>query len=109
MRSHSSTAQRTYLESTAIECSLAIFDGAQEPVFTLVLIESGDGGIGDSDVDQSQQDQQQTFPKIGDWVRRCPSCSDTPQIIRSFLDPGGGKTVRLMECKCGERIWSGEN
>ncbi|MCA6104366.1 MULTISPECIES: hypothetical protein [Bradyrhizobium] len=40
------------------------------------------------------------------WQQQCPRCSDIPELVRAFLDPVGGKTVRLMECKCGERIWS---
>jgi hypothetical protein len=36
---------------------------------------------------------------------RCPTCAAFPQLARSFLDPRTGRTIRLFECRCGERIW----
>jgi hypothetical protein len=38
-------------------------------------------------------------------ARRCSACAAFPPLARSFLDPVSGKTVRLYECQCGERIW----
>jgi hypothetical protein len=63
-------------------------------------------GDGDLAVEQGRQDQQQAPPPVAEWIKRCPTCEGIPQKVRSFLDPIGGKTIRLMECKCGERIWS---
>jgi formate dehydrogenase maturation protein FdhE len=35
----------------------------------------------------------------------CPACAAVPRLINAFLDPARGKSVRLFECQCGERIW----
>jgi len=36
---------------------------------------------------------------------RCPRCDALPKPIYQMLDTRTGKTVRLPECKCGERTW----
>jgi hypothetical protein len=37
---------------------------------------------------------------------RCPAgAAIAPRLILEFLDVRSGKTVRLYQCKCGERIW----
>lgn len=36
---------------------------------------------------------------------RCPTCAAFPRLAQSILDTRKGKTVRLYQCKCGERIW----
>lgn len=51
--------------------------------------------------DEKQLPQQQTQPQNP----RCPSCAAFPKLTHSMLDPRNGKTVRLYECHCGERIW----
>lgn len=42
-------------------------------------------------------------------LRRCPSCAAFAPLFRSFLDPVGGRTIRLYECSCGERIWNDQD
>ena len=44
-------------------------------------------------------------PQEQDKARRCPTCPEVPRLAHQFLDPRNGKTVRLFECQCGERIW----
>jgi hypothetical protein len=36
---------------------------------------------------------------------RCPACAAFPTLSQQFMNPRDGKTVRLYECSCGERIW----
>lgn len=38
---------------------------------------------------------------------RCPKCGALARTTRTttFLDPRKGKSVRVFECQCGERIW----
>jgi hypothetical protein len=36
---------------------------------------------------------------------RCPACAAFPRLSQQFMNPRDGKTVRLYECQCGERIW----
>ena len=36
---------------------------------------------------------------------RCIRCGDRPKIVQIMLDPRRGKTLRVYECRCGERIW----
>jgi hypothetical protein len=36
---------------------------------------------------------------------RCPTCAAFPRLAQSLLDPIKGRTVRLFQCQCGERIW----
>jgi len=36
---------------------------------------------------------------------RCIRCGDRPKIAQIMLDPRKGKTLRMYECRCGERIW----
>ena len=40
-----------------------------------------------------------------DTGRRCPNCAAFPRLSFQFLDPRSGRTVRLYECLCGERLW----
>jgi len=28
-----------------------------------------------------------------------------PRIVQKILDPRTGRTVRLYQCECGERVW----
>jgi DNA-directed RNA polymerase subunit RPC12/RpoP len=37
---------------------------------------------------------------------RCQRCNARPLLIYRMIDPLSGKTVRMFECKCGERILS---
>jgi hypothetical protein len=46
----------------------------------------------------------------GDIIRiefwpRCRSCSASPRLARELLNARKGKTIRLFQCVCGERIW----
>jgi len=50
--------------------------------------------------------EQDTSPVSERNVRRCPSCAAFAALFRAFLDPVGGRTIRLYECSCGERIWN---
>jgi hypothetical protein len=36
---------------------------------------------------------------------RCPTCAALPRLTQSILDPRKGRTVRLYQCQCGERMW----
>jgi hypothetical protein len=38
--------------------------------------------------------------------RRCPRCDAQPVLVHQMLDSRNGKTVRMFECKCGEKTWS---
>lgn len=40
-----------------------------------------------------------------DTRRRCPACTAFVRLSHAFLDTTKGKSVRLYECQCGERIW----
>jgi len=37
--------------------------------------------------------------------RRCPTCAAFVRLPQAILDTRKGKTIRLFECHCGERIW----
>jgi hypothetical protein len=36
---------------------------------------------------------------------KCIRCGDRPNIVQVMPDPRRGKTLRMYECRCGERIW----
>lgn len=36
---------------------------------------------------------------------RCPACAAFPHLTAKLLDTQNGRTVRLYQCQCGERIW----
>ncbi|WP_298253594.1 hypothetical protein [Bradyrhizobium sp.] len=36
---------------------------------------------------------------------RCPACAAFSHLAAKLLDTQNGKTVRLYQCQCGERIW----
>jgi hypothetical protein len=36
---------------------------------------------------------------------KCIRCGDRPNTVQIMLDPRTGKTLRMYECRCGERIW----
>jgi hypothetical protein len=44
-------------------------------------------------------------PQMQDHRPRCPACAAFPRLAQSLLDTRKGKTVRLYQCRCGERIW----
>jgi hypothetical protein len=44
-------------------------------------------------------------PQQRSAIKRCPSCAAFLRFATRFLDPRTGKTMRLYECQCGERIW----
>jgi DNA-directed RNA polymerase subunit RPC12/RpoP len=49
-----------------------------------------------------------THKLIGEEIKeefRCIRCGDRPNIVQIMLDPRRGKTLRVYECRCGERIW----
>jgi hypothetical protein len=37
---------------------------------------------------------------------RCQRCDTQPVLRCQILDSRNGKTVRIFECKCGEKTWS---
>src|ERR1700743_2284092 len=41
-----------------------------------------------------------------DTRHSCPRCDAMPSLVRQMLDSRTGKTVRMFECECGERVWS---
>jgi hypothetical protein len=38
--------------------------------------------------------------------RRCSRCDAQPRLVLQMLNPRNGNTVRMFECKCGERTWN---
>jgi hypothetical protein len=38
--------------------------------------------------------------------RRCAKCDAQPRLVHKILEPRTGKTIRMYECKCGDRTWS---
>ena len=40
--------------------------------------------------------------------RRC-KCGAQPRLIHKMMDPKRGLTVRMFECRCGERSWTEDN
>jgi len=50
-------------------------------------------------------DQQPRRQQTQDYGLRCPSCGTFPRLLHSMLDIRKDKTVRLYQCRCGERIW----
>jgi hypothetical protein len=36
---------------------------------------------------------------------RCSNCDTQRMLIYQMLDSRSGKTIRMFECKCGERSW----
>jgi hypothetical protein len=38
--------------------------------------------------------------------RRCQRCDTEPTLRCQILDSRNGKTIRMFECKCGEKTWS---
>jgi hypothetical protein len=38
--------------------------------------------------------------------RRCVKCDAQPLMVLRMLDPRSGRTIRMFECKCGQRTWS---
>jgi hypothetical protein len=53
----------------------------------------------------TEEQEQLPAQQTQDRQRRCPTCAASPRLTFQFLDSRRGKTVRLYECKCGERIW----
>jgi hypothetical protein len=45
-------------------------------------------------------------PPMQDHRPRCPTCAAFPRLTHTMLEPRTGKTVRLYQCQCGERIWN---
>jgi hypothetical protein len=47
----------------------------------------------------------------GSKVREEPPCKccSQPMIVRKMMDPNTGKTVRMLECRCGARSWTEAN
>lgn len=40
-----------------------------------------------------------------DRAPRCPACAAFPQFRTQFLEPVTGRTIRLFQCECGQRVW----
>jgi hypothetical protein len=40
-----------------------------------------------------------------DRRKRCPTCAAFPRLAHSMLNSRNGRTVRLYQFDCGERIW----
>lgn len=57
----------------------------------------GKAGVPDG-IDPLKQHTQDVTP-------RCPTCAALPRLTQSILDPRKGRTVRLYQCQCGERVW----
>jgi hypothetical protein len=36
---------------------------------------------------------------------RCIKCDAQPLLVLKMLDPRSGNTIRMFECKCGQRTW----
>ena len=44
-------------------------------------------------------------PSQREFVPRCPACAAFPKFELPILNPSTGRTVRLYQCECGQRIW----
>ena len=38
-------------------------------------------------------------------TRKCRLCGDNLELLRSIYYPETKATIRVFECKCGERTW----
>ena len=50
-------------------------------------------------------DDERSKQQLPDTRKRCPTCAAFPRIVQQMLAPRTGKTVKLYQCQCGERIW----
>ena len=52
-------------------------------------------------------DEKEQLPtqQAQDQRPRCSACAAFPRLAQTILDTRTGKTVRLYQCQCGERIW----
>jgi formate dehydrogenase maturation protein FdhE len=55
--------------------------------------------------EQQMIDNEALSARLQDTQRRCPVCAAVPRLAQTILDIRNGKTVRLLQCQCGERIW----
>jgi len=44
-------------------------------------------------------------PEDQDRGPRCAACAAFPRLTLTFLEPSKGRTIRLYQCECGERVW----
>ncbi len=58
------------------------------------------------------EDEQQLTPQTmlpsgsqASQAPRCPTCAEFTHLSHQFLDPRNGRTIRLYQCLCGERVW----
>ena len=40
-----------------------------------------------------------------EYEPRCPACAAFPQLRNQFMEPVTGRTIRLYQCECGQRVW----
>jgi len=52
-----------------------------------------------------ERQYQLSKPEDQDCGPRCAACAGFPRLTHTFLEPNKGRTIRLYQCECGERIW----
>lgn len=94
---HFSSAPVEVQFGSVLNCTL-------EPLYTkpvIPLIKRAQAGVR-SVAEEKERIQDHTQPKE---PTRCPACAAFPRLSQQFMNSRDGKTVRLYECPCGERIW----
>lgn len=52
-----------------------------------------------------EQESERIAPLQQEFAPRCPACAAFPKLAARFLDSRNGRTIRLFQCECGERVW----
>lgn len=52
-----------------------------------------------------EKEAERIKPSQKEFVPRCPACAAFPKFEIPILNPFTGRTVRLYQCECGQRIW----
>ena len=52
-----------------------------------------------------EKESERVRPTNEQSVPRCPVCAAFAHLTAKLLDSRSGRTVRLFQCQCGERVW----
>jgi hypothetical protein len=52
-----------------------------------------------------EKEVERVTPPTQEYPPRCPACAAFPQFRTQFLEPVTGRTIRLYQCECGQRVW----
>jgi septal ring factor EnvC (AmiA/AmiB activator) len=95
----SSAAARRELEEMAREYrAMAAWTGNQSSLQHLDTRAEGTKMAGEKEAERVESAEQ-------DYPPRCPACAAFSQFRTQFLEPVTGRTIRLYQCQCGQRIW----